>query len=276
MSRFPPPPGGGAALVTGAAQGIGLALATALAAEGWRVVLADLNGAAARARAAELTGARGVTLDVRDADAVEDLVAAIEQDEPLRLLCNNAGVAAGAGDGGVWSVQEWQHVVGVNLMGVVHGINAAFPRMRARRSGVVLNTASLAGLTPGPAMQPYGATKHAVVGLSLDLRVDAAPYGVRVSALCPGWVDTPMLDGAGPDKASIREELEKFGVGAPVPAAEVAWAALDGLRRNRALIVHPRGARVGWWAQRLAPWYIERRTARITETLALQTPPAVR
>ena len=271
MTGFAPPPGGGAALVTGAAQGIGLALATALAADGWRVVLADLDAAKAEAAAAALPGARAVRLDVTDPGAVDAVVTGIEQDEPLRLLVNNAGVSPAPGDRGLWSVTEWQRVVAVNLMGVVHGIGAAYPRMRDRGSGVILNTASLAGLVPGPGLGPYGATKHAVVGLSLGLRADAAPFGVRVSALCPGWVDTPMLDSVGPDGRPVRDDLAEFGIGEPVPAADVAAAALDGLRRNVPLIVVPKEAKQAWWAQRLAPKYIERRSARVAATIAART-----
>ena len=264
-------PGPGAALVTGAARGIGLALATALAGEGWRVVLADLDGAKASAAAAALSGASGVALDVTDAGAVAAAVAAVEEREPLRLIVNNAGVAPAPGDDGAWPLAEWQRVVAVNLMGVVHGVNAAYPRMRDRGRGQILNTASLAGLVPGPGLGPYAATKHAVVGLSLALRTDAAPFGVRVSALCPGWVDTAMLDGAGPDGRPIREHLEQAGIGVPVPAAEIAAAALEGLRRNVPLIVAPRGARRAWWAQRLAPGLLEKRNVRLSARLAEAT-----
>jgi NAD(P)-dependent dehydrogenase (short-subunit alcohol dehydrogenase family) len=268
MTGFAPPPGGGAALVTGAASGIGHAIAAALAADGWRVVLADLDEDTAAAAAAALPRARAVRLDVTDPGAVEDVVAGIELHEPLRLVVNNAGVSPAPGDGGLWTLAEWQRVVAVNLMGVVHGVNAAYPRMRARGSGVILNTASLAGLVPGPGLGPYGATKHAVVGLSLGLRADAAPYGVRVSALCPGWVDTPMLDSPGPDGRPVRDDLAEFGVGVPVPAADVARAALDGLRRNRPVIVVPGDAVRVWWAQRLVPAYVERRSARVAATIA--------
>jgi NAD(P)-dependent dehydrogenase (short-subunit alcohol dehydrogenase family) len=191
-------------------------------------------------------------------------------------MVNNAGVSPAPGDGGLWPVEEWHRVVGVNLMGVVHGVNAAYPRMRARGSGVILNTASLAGLVPGAGLGPYGATKHAVVGLSLGLRADAAPYGVRVTALCPGWVDTPMLDSVGPDGRPVREDLAEFGIGDPVPPAEVAAAALDGLRRNLPLVVVPKGARQAWWAQRFAPAYLERRASRVAATIARRSTAAPR
>jgi short-subunit dehydrogenase len=148
-------------------------------------------------------------------------------------------------------------------MGVVHGVNAAYPGMRDRGSGVILNVASLAGLVAGPGLGPYAATKHAVVGLSLGLRADATPFGVRVSALCPSFVDTAILDGDAPDGTPIRTHIRQFGLGDPIPPAQIAQAALEGLRRDRALIVAPRPARKAWWAQRLVPGLVQRRTARV-------------
>lgn len=270
MTRFAPPPGGGAALVTGAAQGIGLAIATALAADGWRVVLSDVDADKVRAAADRLPGARAVPLDVTDPEAVEATVAAVEASEPLRLLVNNAGVAPRDADRGLYPLAEWNRLVAVNLLGVVHGVNAAYPRMRDRGSGVILNVASLAGLVAGPGLGPYAATKHAVVGLTLGLRADAAPFGVRVSALCPSWVDTAILDGQAPDGTPLRAQLKDFGLGEPVSPAEIAGVALEGLRRNRALIVGPRAARQAWWAHRLVPGLLERRSRRVAATLARQ------
>ncbi len=276
MAVFPALPGGGAALVTGAAQGIGLALATALADDGWRVVLADVQGDEVRTAAARLPGARAVTLDVTDPDAVEAAVAEVEAGEPLRLLVNNAGVAPRGADRGLYPLAEWNRLVAVNLLGVVHGVNAAYPRMRDRGSGVILNVASLAGLVAGPGLGPYAATKHAVVGLTLGLRADAAPFGVRVNALCPSWVDTAILDAQAPDGTPVRSHLKEFGLGEPIPPAEIARVALEGLRRNRALIVGPRAARQAWWAQRLAPGLLERRSRRVAATLARQHEAAAR
>jgi NAD(P)-dependent dehydrogenase (short-subunit alcohol dehydrogenase family) len=268
---IPPPTSAGSpgvALVTGAARGIGLAIATALTNEGWRVVLADLDGAKAAQAASGLAGASAVALDVRDPEAVEAAVTDVEVRDPLRLIVNNAGVSPAPGSDGLWPLWEWQRLVSVNLMGVVHGVNAAYPRMRDRGRGQILNVASLAGLVPGPALGPYAATKHAVVGLSLGLRADAAPFGVRVSVLCPGWVDTAMLDGVGPDGQPIRDHLHEYGIGEPVPPAQVAAAALDGLRRNLPVVVAPKGARRAWWAQRLAPGLLERRSARVVASVA--------
>lgn len=268
MKRWAPPLDPGAALVTGAAQGIGLALAAALSRQGWRVVLADIDRARVEAAAATLPGARALRLDVTDPDAVESAVAGIEQDEPLRLIVNNAGVAPAPGDRGLWPLEEWRRLISVNLLGVVHGVNAAYPRMRARGTGAILNTASLAGLVAGPAQGPYVATKHAVVGLSLGLRGDAAPFGVRVSVLCPGWVDTAMLDGVGADGRPLRDDIPAAGIGDPVPPADVARAALDGLRRNRAVITVPKAAARVWWAHRLVPSLVEKRAAQVGAMLA--------
>jgi NAD(P)-dependent dehydrogenase (short-subunit alcohol dehydrogenase family) len=270
MPHFAPPSGGGAALVTGAGQGIGLALATALAADGWRVVLSDVDEDKVSAAAASLPGARALTVDVTDPDAVEAAVADVEATEPLRLLVNNAGVLPRGADRGVYPLAEWHRVVAVNLLGVVHGVNAAYPRMRERGSGVILNVASLAGLVAGPGLGPYAATKHAVVGLTLGLRADAAPFGVRVSALCPGWVDTAILDAETPDGTPVRAHLAEFGLGEPVPPSEIARVALDGLRRNRPLIVAPRAARQAWWTHRLVPALVERRVRRVADALARQ------
>lgn len=270
MPTFAPPVSGSSALVTGAAQGIGLAIATALAADGWRVVLSDVNAEKVHAAAAGLPGARAVALDVTDAAAFEAAVDAVEAEAPLRLLVNNAGVGPRDADRGSYPTAEWNRVVGINLMGVVHGVNAAYPRMRGRGSGVILNVASLAGLVAGPGLGPYAATKHAVVGLSLGLRADAVPFGVRVSALCPSWVDTAILDGRAPDGTPLRSHLAEFGLGEPVPPAEIAQAALEGLRRNQGLIVAPRIARQAWWAHRLAPGLLERRGVRVAARLAEQ------
>jgi short-subunit dehydrogenase len=133
-----------------------------------------------------------------------------------------------------------------------------FFRMKERRTGQILNTASLAGLYAPPMMAPYAAVKHAVVGLTLSLRAEAAPYGVRVSALCPGFVDTPMLDHTNPNlpqtaasragrTAATRLQRRLY------PPEAVAADALRGLDRDRALIVAPAFARAVWLANRLVP-----------------------
>ena len=260
---------GSSAIVTGGASGIGAALVRALVARGDDVVAADLDGpgAAAVAEAATRRGpgtARGVTLDVRDADAVR---AVVEEAHAARgrldLVVNNAGIGVG-GYVEDLTPAHWDRVIDVNLRGVVHGVAAAYPVMVRQGSGQIANTASITGLVPTPLLTPYAMTKHAVVGLSLSLRGEAALHGVRVSVVCPGAVDTPILDRRGPadlpDSGRLgdpRAYITRLA-GRPISPDALAREVLAGLDRDRAVIVAPRRARVAWRAQRLAPGLVER------------------
>jgi short-subunit dehydrogenase len=146
-----------------------------------------------------------------------------------------------------------------DLFGVIHGVAAAYPRMVGRRRGHIVNTASLSGLVPSPLLVPYSTTKHAVVGLSVGLRIEAANYGVRVSVVCPGVIDTPLLDKGNPEDlpavptpADIRSMLTEL-VGKPYAASRLAVDALDGVALDRSIIVAPRHARVIWALYRAWP-----------------------
>jgi NAD(P)-dependent dehydrogenase (short-subunit alcohol dehydrogenase family) len=255
------------AVVTGAASGIGAALARALVARGDSVVLADLDSAGASAVAADLSRlgpgrARVEAVDVRDADAVQAVVeGAHRRDGRLDLLFNNAGIGIGGAVEDL-SLSHWERAIDVNLRGVVHGVAAAYPLMLRQGHGHIVNTASLAGLIPSPLLTPYAMTKHAVVGLSLSLRSEAAAHGVRVSVLCPGVVGTPILDRGNPEdlpevrRLDGREYLTRVG-GPPYPAAALAADVLRAVERNRPVIVAPRRARVAWRLHRAAPWLVD-------------------
>jgi NAD(P)-dependent dehydrogenase (short-subunit alcohol dehydrogenase family) len=256
------------AIITGGASGIGAALAAALVGEGADVVLADVDEPGVLRQAAELDvrgpgSARGHALDVRDAAAVTELVQYVKRAHGrVDLMFNNAGIAS-VGEPDELSAEQWERTLDVNLRGVLHGCLAAFPIMREQGGGHLVNTASIAGLLPCPgAMAAYSTSKFAVVGLSLSLRSAGADMGVRVSALCPGWTDTPLLDGtarAVPHGETVprsaRELLADNGTKL-YPADRLAADALRGVARNRALIVAPRSARaavlVARWAPRLA------------------------
>jgi NAD(P)-dependent dehydrogenase (short-subunit alcohol dehydrogenase family) len=252
---------GRAAIVTGGGSGIGAAIARALAARGATVVIADIDEPAAKAVAGAITSASGkasiAVLDVRDAVAVADLVTqtAAEQGE-LGLMFNNAGIAVG-GLVEQLTLDHWDRVLDVNVRGVVHGVHAAYPVMLRQGHGHIVNTASLAGLVPGPGLAPYAAAKHAVVGLSLSLRAEGASRGVRVSAVCPGFVDTPLLGRVnaglpqtemGADAATLARRLGKL-----YQPDALAQDVLRGVERNRAVIVAPRSARIAWRTARYAP-----------------------
>ena len=190
---------GKVAVVTGAASGIGLALAERFATSGMHLVLADVDEAGLTAAAAQL-GALGVdTLtvptDVSDEAAVQALaVATMERFGAAHVVCNNAGVAA-KGDPWWGPLSTWQWVIGVNLWSVVHGVRAFLPILTEQGEGHFVNTASMAGLLPG-ASAPYDATKHAVVAISEDLFIGMQQLGspIGVSVLCPGWVRTNIVD----------------------------------------------------------------------------------
>jgi len=190
---------GKVAVVTGAAGGIGLALATRFAEAGLNVVLADVD-ATALAAAATKIGAKGVdTLevicDVSDEASVQALAdATVARFGTAHVVCNNAGVTSSA-DPWTGPLSTWQWVMGVNFWGVVHGVRAFLPMLTAQGQGHIVNTASIAGLMPGFGAS-YDASKHAVVALTEDLYRDTQmrASGVGVSLLCPGWVRTGILD----------------------------------------------------------------------------------
>ncbi|HLY50197.1 MAG TPA: SDR family oxidoreductase [Solirubrobacteraceae bacterium] len=265
---------GQVALVTGGASGIGRALCGALARRGTRVLVADINASGAEAVAREL-GARGpgsassIGLDVADAAAVGEAVRSLHTDAGrLDLVFNNAGIAIG-GPAEELTLAHWERTVDVNLRGVIHGVHAAYPLMLEQGFGHIVNTASVAGLLPFPFGTPYAMTKHAVVGLSLSLRAEAATRGVRVSVVCPGVIDTPILDGEGPPdlpstsmKGLGREMLLRANGGRAYPPDQLAEDVLKGVDENRAVIVAPARARVAWIANRISPRVVERRTAR--------------
>jgi NAD(P)-dependent dehydrogenase (short-subunit alcohol dehydrogenase family) len=192
---------GKVAVVTGAASGIGLALSHRFAAAGLDVVMADIEEEPL-ARAAAAVGDKGVeTLavltDVSKAEQVDALRdAALDRFGAAHVVCNNAGVASRA-DPWAGPLSTWEWVFGVNCWGVVHGVRAFLPVLVGQGEGHIVNTASIAGLVPGFGAI-YDATKHAVVAITEDLWRDMTliPMGVGVSVLCPGWVNTRILDAA--------------------------------------------------------------------------------
>lgn len=276
------------AFITGGASGIGKALCGALVARGATVVLADINASGAAAVAREL-GDRGpgsatsLSLDVADASGFARAVGGVNDEHGhLDLLFNNAGIGIG-GPVEELTLAHWERTLDVNLRGVVHGVIAVYPLMVKQGFGHIVNTASLAGLLPFPLGVPYAMTKHAVVGLSVSLRNEARAHGVRVSAVCPGVIDTPILDAEGPPdlpRTSLagrgREMFLHSNRGPAYPPERLAEDVLRGVERNRAIIVAPARARTAWLMNRISPRLIERIYARELEWVQrhLATPQA--
>ena len=250
------------AIVTGGASGIGRALAEELAKRGCEVVLADLQIELAEKAALEIRSSGGkaeaVKIDVTDFPAMQHLVQeTVKRTGRLDYIFNNAGIVIG-GSVSLYGIEDWNQIVDVNLRGVINGIQAAYKIMVAQGFGHIINTASMAGLMPGPGNVAYTTTKHAVVGLSKSLRVEAERTGIRVSVICPGAVRTPILIGGGrygkmlidipPDK--MEDLWEKLK---PMSPNLFAKKVLKSIAKNKAIIIVPTWWRVFWWINRLSP-----------------------
>ena len=234
------------AVVTGGGSGIGRAMALALAREGARVVLADLDEAAMDGVARQARGHGVETLAVRtDVTELAQVQALAERAwkafGAVHVLCNNAGVAAW---GGLEKAthRDWQWVLGVNLWGVIHGIEAFVPRMIAGgQRGHIVNTASMAGLIASQGLGVYNTSKYAVVGLSETLAKDLKPHGIGVSVLCPMGVETRIRESERSRPAALRNDA------AAEPAVEltgrylapdtVAGMVLDAVRRGELYVI---------------------------------------
>jgi NAD(P)-dependent dehydrogenase (short-subunit alcohol dehydrogenase family) len=253
---------GSVVLITGGASGIGAAIGKEVARRGATAVLADRQSEEAEQVSAEIRQAGGKAeahpLDVTDWTAVKGWVeASAHRHGRLDYLFNNAGIGVG-GEAAYYALDDWLRVLDVNLNGVIYGVQAAYPIMIGQRFGHIVNTASMAGLVPSPGVLGYTTSKHAVVGLSRALRIEAEEYGVRVSVMCPGVIRTPIIEGgkfgsvAGPTDSSVLKDIfEKLR---PMDVDLFARRALDDVARNRSIIIHPGGWRWGYRLSRWFPW----------------------
>lgn len=247
---------GKVAIVTGAASGLGKGFAATIAGAGGVVVAADIAEAALARAVADLgeAGARveAHRLDVRDRDAVTALVDdTVGRHGRLDYIFNNAGIAT---QGPVEDIplDNWDEIVDINLKGVVYGTAAAYRHMVRQRSGHIVNTASLAGLIPSALLAPYSTVKFAVVGLSDALRIEARAHGVRVTALCPGFIESGIYDAARTTSAldgkGMREQLPQI-----VPLDVGVRRLLQGVLRDKRVVTLPAYAHVLWWTYKLFP-----------------------
>jgi NAD(P)-dependent dehydrogenase (short-subunit alcohol dehydrogenase family) len=250
---------GKTAFVTGGAGGIGLALGRAFAEAGMKVMLADIEVDALAAAVEGLrspgSDVRGIPCDVADAGSVERAAkATCEAFGNVHVVCNNAGVAAAGGIDTI-SLESWRWVLEVNLMGVLHGIRAFLPHIRAHgEGGHIVNTASMAGLQSRLGFSPYVASKFAVVAMSEGLAGQLEPFGIGVTVICPGYVRTRIgesgrnrperygvaqtLDPASPAAVLVAQIAERLQSG--LDPSEVAKLVLNAVREDELYVfTHP-------------------------------------
>jgi NAD(P)-dependent dehydrogenase (short-subunit alcohol dehydrogenase family) len=276
---------GKVAVITGGASGIGRALAGRFAAEGMRLVLADLEEAALAAAVTDLAGEGATVVGVpADVSALEDVEAvrdrALDEFGAVHLVCNNAGVAGGSILGAPMALWRW--VIDVNLYGVVHGVHAFLPVLLEQDEGHMVNTASLAGLQGVAGLGVYCTTKFAVVGLSESLAFDLKGLGanVGVSVLCPGFVQTqignsarnapePLHEWRASETAAATQQMANALVEAGIEPAVVAQHVLDAVRQSRFYVIPHEQAAIDATASRLA-WMRDGTPGPTDMTRALQ------
>jgi NAD(P)-dependent dehydrogenase (short-subunit alcohol dehydrogenase family) len=260
---------GKTAVITGAGSGIGAATARLLARHGAKVHVADINADAAAAVAREIGGgAVDHAVDVSQPEEVEALAKAVYDDgNRVDILHNNAGIGHG-GDIEETTVEDWQRVIGVNLLGVAYGVQAFVPRMLDQgHPATIINTASEAGLHPIARMAPYCASKYGVVGMSEALDAELRPRGIRVVALCPGVINTAIVrDSIMRGKLSAdQDKAVAFYAKHGASPDTVAAAVLEAISRPRLIVVSPR-------THVLAPYLLHRLSPRLVQPLARNLP----
>jgi 2-hydroxycyclohexanecarboxyl-CoA dehydrogenase len=264
------PLAGATALVTGAGSGIGRATALELAGRGTAVLCVDIDLAAAEKTAAACAerGARFATphrVDVADRSAVEALAGEVHGEHgPLDVLVNNAGVGM-SGRFTDMTADDWAWIRSVNLDGVVHGCAAFGPAMLENGRGHVVNVSSGLGYTPTATEPAYVTTKAAVLALSQCLRADWSTRGVGVTAVCPGVINTPIIDRTrflgDRDAPEVRSRTTRVFRRGHDPA-KVARAIVGSVERDRAVVPVGVEARIGWYMSRLAPMRLKQAVAR--------------
>lgn len=261
-----------AAVVTGGGSGLGRAIALELARRGTAVVVGDVSEAGALETVAQVRAAGGraeaQVADVRDPASHEALRAlAVERFGELDLWVNNAGVAVGGPIGQV-PIADWEWVIAINLMGVVHGCQAAVPGFRAQGRGAILNVASAAGLLSSPELGPYNASKAAVVALTETLAAELAGSGVSATVLCPTFFQTDLLETARVVDPSKKRQVHRLMAASKMTAEDVARRALADAAAGRLYSVPMADGRWFWRLKRFSPEHFQALVAWVVPRIA--------
>lgn len=253
-------------LITGAASGLGLALARRYAADGWRVLLTDVSADALATAVAGLAGTDSGTAGTRATPRVHGLVHDVRSDEDwatvrawceehwdgLDVLVNNAGVATG-GRFARLPMEDWEWILDINLKGVIRGCRTFVPLFEAQGSGHLVNVASLAGLLNPPAMASYNVVKASVVSLSETLRFELEPAGIRTSVVCPSFFRTGLAASFRTPDPAVQQIMDSLVTKSKTPAETIAAVVQKGVAEGRFLILTDRDGRVAYFVKRFVP-----------------------
>jgi NADP-dependent 3-hydroxy acid dehydrogenase YdfG len=255
-------------VVTGAASGLGLELCRRFARDGWTIGMLDVNATALDAAAVEVERLGGrvrrAVGDVTDAEGVRAAVDAfVAEAQGLDVMVNNAGVAAG-GDFLETPVDDWRWIVGINLLGVVHGARAALPALLAQRSGLLLNVASAAGFASAAGMSAYNATKAAVVALSETLYGETLGTGVQVSVAMPFFFRTGLHLTLRASEQG-RRDAERMFATTPYTLEQAATDVLNGAAAGRLYVLAPRWLGLLWMVKRVSGTFFLRLFRRMRD-----------
>jgi NAD(P)-dependent dehydrogenase (short-subunit alcohol dehydrogenase family) len=246
------------AIVTGAASGLGRALAVRLAADGWRIAVADVDTAGSEETVKRVEDAGGVgqleRLDVARLEDWQSLRERLRKDwSQLDLLVNNAGLGC-TGDVGVFPLDEWRSILNVNLRGGIYGCHTLIDWLKDNPCGShIINVASFAAIAPSPSMAAYNVSKAGIVALSETLFAELKPHQVGVTVVCPMYFRTGILDTSRYYNQARTQMILKRTDQSKMTAEDVAEAAIRAMRRKKLYVMPGMQARWYWWLRRISP-----------------------
>jgi len=243
-------------VITGGGAGLGQALAIEMAHHNARIFVLDINKNWAKETSEMILQNGGKAsyyqVDVTDFEQLSDIIEKIYKTEgKIDILINNAGISV-TGEVRDMHLKHWSKAINLNLMGVIHGITIVYPKMVKQGFGQIVNIASMAGLAPVPFISPYVTSKYAVVGLSRSLRLEAQGLGVKVNLVCPGRLNTSILD----HSMMVNVDKKKLQSNVPfnaMPLTKAVNKILKGIVINKSLIIFPPYVRWLWLADRYFP-----------------------